>query len=316
MTKPGAEFPENARSIKNLKCVLMSDKLTNCPTCSTTYKVTVPQLTVAQGMVCCPKCSTSFNALSHLVVEKALSFSTPPPQSSPQKQPATIHVNDFNIEPVIYNDETKTSTHPLLRLFDQKVEHSNIDLKTYLNNLNYFSTEPIGNLPAVNWAEQTEKEKKRSTLNYLMWISVNCILFGALIFQFFWFNPQYLKSSPVMGAAFTKVCNVFNCSRLEEHYSLISTKKVKVRSTGNQETKFSGEMVNFHDRSLAMPILKVSLKDNGSEIANYQLQPEEYLAKNLHGIQRIPKGSPFKFEFILPIARKSFDNYSIELIRP
>ncbi|OTG82670.1 hypothetical protein B9T33_04265 [Acinetobacter sp. ANC 5054] len=294
----------------------MSDKLTNCPTCSSTYKVTVPQLTVAQGMVCCPKCSTSFNALSHLVVEKALSFSTPNTQDAEKKQPATIHVNEFNIQQPISNSDTEEATHPLLKLFDQKVENSNIDLRTYLNNLNYFSTEPIGNLPAVNWAEQAEKEKKRSTLNYLMWISVNFLLFGALIFQFFWFNPQYLKSSPVMGAAFTKVCDVFNCSRLEEHYSLISTKKVKARSTGKKETKFSGEMINHHDRSLALPLLKVSLKENGTEIATYQLQPEEYLDKTLNGIQRIPKSSPFKFEFVLPIDRKSFDNYSIELIRP
>jgi Protein of unknown function (DUF3426). len=119
-----------------------------------------------------------------------------------------------------------------------------------------------------------------------------------------------------MGAAFTAVCDVFNCSRLEEHYSLISTKKVKIRSIGNNETRFTGEMINFHDRSLALPNMKISLKENGAEIANYTLLPEEYLDKSLHGIQRIPKSSPFKFQFSLPIARKSFDNYSIELIRP
>lgn len=293
----------------------MSDKLTNCPTCSTTYKVSVPQLTVAQGMVCCPKCSTSFNALSHLGVDKALSLSTPSPKDENSSKTKTIDVNQYNIDHSAIK-EPEAPTHALLKLFDQKVENSNIDLKTYLNNLNYFSTEPIGNLPAVNWAEQAEREKKRSPLNYLGWVTVNLLLFGALIFQFFWFNPQYLKNSPIMGAAFTAVCDVFNCSRLEEHYSLISTKKVKVRSTGNKETKFSGEMINYHDRSLALPVMKITLKENGGDIANYQLLPEEYLAKSLHGIQRIPKSSPFKFEFVLPVARKSFDNYSIELIRP
>ena len=44
----------------------MSDKQTSCPKCLTIYKVSVAQLTVAQGMVCCPKCSMTFNALSHL----------------------------------------------------------------------------------------------------------------------------------------------------------------------------------------------------------------------------------------------------------
>lgn len=104
----------------------MSDKLTNCPTCFTTYKVTVPQLTVAQGMVCCPKCSTSFNALSHLVVDKALSFSTPEPENAPQKNTNTIiNVSEFNntLTPVTVEE---TPTHHLLKLFDQKVENSRV----------------------------------------------------------------------------------------------------------------------------------------------------------------------------------------------
>lgn len=46
---------------------MMSDKQTRCPKCTTIYKVTLTQLTIAQGMVCCPKCSINFNALTHLV---------------------------------------------------------------------------------------------------------------------------------------------------------------------------------------------------------------------------------------------------------
>lgn len=48
----------------------------------------------------------------------------------------------------------------ILDIFQRKVEHSNIDLKTYLNNLNYFSTEPIGNIPAMKLsAPDLESEK-------------------------------------------------------------------------------------------------------------------------------------------------------------
>ena len=45
----------------------MSNKQTFCPSCSTTYRISVAQLTISQGMVCCAKCSHTFNALSHLV---------------------------------------------------------------------------------------------------------------------------------------------------------------------------------------------------------------------------------------------------------
>ncbi|KKZ49526.1 hypothetical protein UO01_06510, partial [Acinetobacter baumannii] len=45
----------------------MNEKQTRCPKCLTVYKVSLTQLTVAQGMVCCPKCNLSFNALTNLV---------------------------------------------------------------------------------------------------------------------------------------------------------------------------------------------------------------------------------------------------------
>lgn len=289
----------------------MSDKQTYCPSCLTTYKVTVAQLTVAQGMVCCPKCDTSFNALTHLVAEKKES-SNPVVNQKLQRDDSIEQETNSNGE--LSMESSPLHSHILLQIFDRKVENSNIDLKTYLNNLNYFSTEPIGTLPAVNWSEDTVK--KHGPLYYAGWTAFNLVLIGTLVFQFFWFNPQYLKNSPIMSQAFNHVCEIFSCSNLQEHYNLISTKKVKVKSPEKNLTHFSGELVNYHDRSLALPLLRVNLKEDGLVIATYNLQPQEYLIKNLHGIERIPKNSPFKFDFTLPIDRKNFDNYEFEIIRP
>lgn len=41
----------------------MNEKQTRCPKCLTVYKVSLTQLTVAQGMVCCPKCNLNFGAV-------------------------------------------------------------------------------------------------------------------------------------------------------------------------------------------------------------------------------------------------------------
>jgi hypothetical protein len=62
--------------------------------------------------------------------------------------------------------------------------------------------------------------------------------------------------------------------------------------------------------------LRVHLKDQGVVLATYNLKPQEYLIESLVKIQRIPQNSPFKFEFVLPVDRKDFDNYSLEIIRP
>lgn len=296
----------------------MSNKQTFCPTCSTTYKVTVAQLTVAQGMVCCPKCSTSFNALSYLVAARTTNASIATGSSTIISNSSTtpqINIANFNFEdqpPQAQSEQPRT----LLDIFEDKVENSNIDLKTYLNNLNYFSTEPIGNFPALNWSDKVDVEKKRSPLNYAMWTVINIALIGTLLFQFFWFNPQYLNNSPVMAAGFNATCEVFNCSKLEEHYNLITIKKVKVRSIAKNEVEFSGQLVNYHDRSLALPILRVKLKENGAVFATHSLSHQEYLVDSLSSIQRIPSNSPFKFKFKLPVDRKSFNSYDLEIIRP
>ncbi|BCU64570.1 hypothetical protein F941_01816 [Acinetobacter bouvetii DSM 14964 = CIP 107468] len=234
--------------------------------------------------------------------------------SNIQFEPQAIDISKLNLQ----NELQSAAEQPrkLLDLFEDKVENSNIDLKTYLNNLNYFSTEPIGNFPALNWSEKADTESKRGVLYYAMWSIINIALISTLLFQFFWFNPQYLKNSPVMAFAFNAACDVFNCSKLEEHYNLIATKKVKVRTISKKEVEFSGQLINYHERSLALPVIKVELKDNGTVFSTYTLQPQQYLAESLSGIQRIPSNSPFKFNFRLPVDRKSFNSYDLEIIRP
>ena len=136
----------------------MSEKQTYCPNCFTKYKVSVAQLTVARGMVCCAKCSTNFNALTHLVVEKE-------PSSSPSTPPSNLdnkNSQSSEMSAETFMADQQPEQH-LLDIFDRKVENSNIDLKTYLNNLNYFSTDPIGTYPALNWSEKirTREETKK-----------------------------------------------------------------------------------------------------------------------------------------------------------
>ena len=290
----------------------MSEKQTYCPNCFTKYKVSVAQLTVARGMVCCAKCSTNFNALTHLVVEKDQSSSTTSTSSSnfDNKNPQS---NETSAETLMAGQPPKQH---LLDIFDRKVENSNIDLKTYLNNLNYFSTDPIGTYPALNWSEKSEQENQKSSWNYVLWGVVNLCLISLLIFQFFWFNPKILNNSPVFSALFNTACQAFNCSVMEQNYRLISTNKVKIKQISKKETQFTGELINYHSKSLALPIIKVNLKDNGEIISSYSFQPSEYLIDSLTGIQRIPQNSPFKFKFSLPVERKSFDTYSLEIIRP
>ena len=293
----------------------MSEKQTSCPECLTIYRVSVAQLTVAQGMVCCPKCSTTFNALTHLINQPFGQLSTYPAS----EDHFDSSNQDIDFRPQMSNiafEHSLSNRQQLLEIFDRKIEHSNIDLKTYLNNLNYFSTDPIGNFPALNLAEKDLDHKPRTPIYYVMWGIINIALILLLLFQFFWFNPQYLRSSPKLAASFNQVCALFKCEIQQENYTLISTNKVKAKRIAKNKTLFTGELINYHDKSLPLPTLKVILREQGAETGNFTLQPKEYLADNLVGIERIPQKRPFKIHFELPVDRKSFDDYSLEIVGP
>lgn len=290
----------------------MSEKQTYCPNCLTKYKVSVEQLTIARGMVCCAKCSTNFNALLHIVPKKDSSCSTPHTHLAVDAhQPnstLTAHESVL-IDP-------STSEQHLLDIFKRKVKNSNLDLKTYLNNLNYFSTKPIGNYPIMNWDETPHKTQKRGTGYYILWVAITLCLISLLVFQFFWFNSKILNNSPAFNAVLNRLCQPFNCSILNQNYQLLATNKVKLQSSAADETQFTGELINYHSKSLALPVLKINLKESGQIISSYSLNSSEYLITSLHGIQRIPQNSPFKFKFKLPVARDSFDTYNLEIIPP
>lgn len=158
----------------------MSAKQTRCPQCKTIYHVTQKQLTLAQGMVCCAKCNFTFNAITHLYV----------PVTLVDKFDELHHVTS-----VIQHDSEKPN---VLEIFQQKIENSNIDLLTYLNNLKYFQSIDSLNSPLLYLSsdrdnlrqQQIKQRKSKHWKYYLIWCVINLILFGLLLLQIVWFNPE------------------------------------------------------------------------------------------------------------------------------
>ena len=288
----------------------MSEKQTRCPKCATVYKVTLSQLSVAQGMVCCPKCVINFNALTNLLEsETATTIST-----------STNRSLFSSIQPDSSFAEKQMQ---ILSIFDQKIENSNIDLLTYLNNLNYFNTEPVTALPNLNLSaeslliDQEPRTKQHGWLYYTLWGMGNIILILVFAFQILWFNPKLMQDSPALNRMFNYACEVLTCEiRHNEQYKFLDFEKVKVKRIDRNSTSFSGVLINHHDSSIVLPSIQVILKAQGKVILSTTLKPEDYLIESLQTIQRIPSNSPFKFEFTLAQGKNSFDDYSLEIIQP
>ena len=288
----------------------MSEKQTRCPKCSTVYKVTLSQLSVAQGMVCCPKCVINFNALTNLL-EPETSEVVPTPSSRSLFS---------SIQPDSSFAEKQMQ---ILSIFDQKIENSNIDLLTYLNNLNYFNTEPVTALPNLNLSEDIllnnhddHSTKQHGWLYYTLWGIGNIALILVFAFQILWFNPKLMHDSPALNKMFNYVCGMLTCKTQNDQYKYLSFEKVKVKRYSKNETMFSGVLINRHENSILLPSIKVVLKDQGEVTTDITLKPQDYLVDSLKTIQRIPSNSPFKFEFSIPKSKNSFDDYSLEIVQP
>lgn len=286
----------------------MSEKQTTCPECLSTYKVTVPQLTAAQGMVCCPKCEATFNALSFLTsialnIDTSISFQKNKPENSSSNKaiqyPATIGSRVLNI-------------------FEETVENSNINLRTYLNNLAAFNPEPIGAFPPLNLAKDDNlyPNKKNSAKYYTVWSLINFSLIAVFVFQIILANPNSFNNNSIVNTAYKTACSVLKCENLIQQYNLMNLADIKLSSKNKTSTNISGYLINHNEHSLDLPLVRVTLSKDNIVVHSKTYNPREYLIPSLANIERIPQNSPFNFNIIVPIHKNSFDNYHLEIIHP
>lgn len=287
----------------------MNNKQTRCPNCQRLYKVTVPQLTVAQGMVCCPKCLHRFNAILHLRVQEQ---PTPRLVDTPAVAEPRIFFNRFKTLPV-------GTPPPGLEILTRCIENSNLDLRNYLNNLNYFHHDAVHFFPSVNLSktrEMANNRKKRPRVTYyLMWGAINLSLLLLFAFQFLWFNPKFLERSEILNHFFTHSCNWLHCETLDQRYLKIKVEHLQVERSLKNHIQISGVLMNYQKESLKLPKLKVTI-ENGQESHVQIISPAEYLIHSLNGIKRIPAEQPVAFQFILKRPYEPNWQYKIQIIRP
>ncbi|WP_111860112.1 DUF3426 domain-containing protein [Acinetobacter sp. CFCC 10889] len=290
----------------------MSDKQTRCPNCLTLYKVSVMQLTVAEGRVCCPKCSAEFNALLNLVVNQNDLIETSPPRTVTQpifQQISREELVDFKLE-----------KQNLADFFNRKIKNSNIDLRTYLNTLKFVEDNTLNTFPSLHLAthhnHKPHTQIQKTRLYYIMWTLINIALVSILSFQVLWFNPNLLDRYPILNTVFTQTCSILRCETIDQRYKQILVKNLQVKVITINETEFSGQLLNQFSKSLELPLIKVSLYKENQQIKTFIVSSDEYLVESLTGIRRIPQNSPYTFKFTLPISKNSIDSWKLEIIHP
>lgn len=287
----------------------MSDKQTQCPNCHSIYMVAVPQLTVAQGMVCCPKCDHQFNALLYL-------YNAELAQPRPNNYSAPLHPHTFLKRTKLSQTNAPTTG---LKILERYVDNSNLDLRHYLNNLNYFHHDALHIFPSLNLSKSREmanhRKRKPQFVYYLTWGAINLSLLLLFAFQILWFNLQLLERSETLNTIFTKACHWVHCETLDQRYHKIQVEHIKIEPSLENRTQISGVLMNYHSESLKFPKLKVTLY-KGDQFYIRTVSPSEYLAHSLEGVGRISAGQPFAFKFTFTQPFNENWQYKIQIIRP
>lgn len=285
----------------------MNTKQTRCPNCLSLYKVTVPQLTVAQGMVCCPKCAENFNALLHL---QQSNLNLPEDQVPRQHEQRSF----FTRSKSTANDNALG-----LDILSRTVDQSNLDLHHYLNNLNYYHRNNVYYYPAPSLSQSREmafqRKKRPQFAYYLMWGAINLSLFLLFVFQILWFNPQLLEQSKVLNAFFNQACTLVRCETLDQRYKKLNVEHFKVERTLDNHTQISGVLMNYNAESLKLPHFKVIMQKDQQYLERV-ISPAEYLVQSLNGMTRIPARHPYAFKFTLLQHYDQNWQYKIEIMRP
>ncbi|MGH1370697.1 MAG: DUF3426 domain-containing protein [Cellvibrionaceae bacterium] len=85
----------------------MADRVTCCPHCSTSFRITDDQLQTAKGAVRCGSCLQIFRALDHLLEEEDGTDETASVGPSPDSEPSIPELDDFSDDALISDDMDK-----------------------------------------------------------------------------------------------------------------------------------------------------------------------------------------------------------------
>lgn len=292
----------------------MSEKQTYCPECLSVYKVTVPQLTVAQGMVCCPKCAHHFNAFAFL---SERNDPTAPQSNVDLLSQRSFYQRGFQNPNLASQNKLNDD---VMAIFDLQVKHSNLNLRQYLNHLDYLQHAPTHYFPGLNLSSNSpyaisHNVYARSLLFYLFWGLLNLSLILLLMFQILWLNPNVVDRNPQLKTWLNQGCLILNCQTIDQRYQQMEILNLQIEARSPNQTRFSGELISHYTTSLKLPLLKISYTKNNQSYSKIYAA-NEYLVTRLNGISRIPRELPYEFEFVLTEPYQPTNVYQIEILHP
>ncbi|MGI9281182.1 MAG: DUF3426 domain-containing protein [Endozoicomonas sp.] len=276
---------------------MTSSRITRCPKCQTSFKVTQAQLRVASGSVRCGSCLEVFDARTHMhsnsSPEKKLhAKATEPLASKSAKTPEQNPVQDSKPE----TSAAKIAEPP------QKEEPQ---FHSFLETLDKEHVE-------------VDEDHGKSSLKLLGWTALILIGSFTLLAQYAWFNKDQLSLDPRLRPTLAFSCQYLNCSLP----ALVDVKAIKslqlhIRSHPEQSKGLVVDSVIINEATFTQPWpqLELTFTDiNGQPVASRRFRPKEYLGGALAGSREMPSGQPIRLSMEIVDPGNGATNYQLRFL--
>ncbi len=314
--------------------------ITQCPNCSTQFRVTAGQLKVAKGQVRCGACLNVFDATTHQVIPEN-PIVTPTPRHAPisdsnkqyrQADNTQIKAPEKTNSPIAAAPAKKTApkqikptqsavSNPLPKMAKPSkttntadaLDSSTLDSKSTDNN----------NIPTLEY--QTEPltlhtERNSHPVFQTGWFLACLVTVIGLFCQYLWFNRAELYWDRNYQPFYTTVCNYLDC-QIPPPQNLEKIQNQQLHVTPHKQYKDAVEvtlmLLNTADFSQPYPALRLVFSDlKGRTIAQRDLEPVEYLDNDTIDLLSMPSQQPIQISLELMSPGHRAMSYQLELLAP
>lgn len=289
--------------------------VTQCPECSTRFRVTPGQLKIAHGQVRCGHCLHVFSAVEYE------EHTSSPRRHQAETKPTPV---DRKIKPKPVSNTAHKHTQaksivkiqpPAVAVDVEKSEASSSDEKSPIIKT-VVSHEQS---PLAIQAEPVTLTKSIPKTNVSWgWLFALLLALTTLAGQFFWFNRAELYWNTALTPGYDALCSHLKCDLpLRHDIDQISNQQMTIRPHPSIENAILMDLILINQASFPQPypLLQIQFSDlKGRHVTGRTLRPSDYLAEELASIDKMPVNRPVQITVELMSPGPRGVNYSLELL--
>ena len=260
---------------------------TQCPHCTTKFRVTESQVNTADGYVRCSVCKEVFNAFEVVELDaqqpSLLSRQHPADDADSRNETTETHqqlTSDDDLEDSV-DDDIASDTE--FETVDFNKASATDDLRK--DAFDFFDEESNESLNHVvpEKFKDTYASGSSVLVSSLLWGAGTLLLTATLLIEYAWFNRDKLNQVPQLQVWSEKICKQINCKNI----SMRDPAKIELisRNVYSHPNEKAALMVNVTMKNHAefaqpYPVMQIHFSDvRGGSVAARRFVPEEYLPR-------------------------------------